>query len=269
MINFLKVAVFTLLMVCAFWAFANFGIPQIKPAPPPVEEKLDLGAMTMDQFIALGGKIFNGKGTCTLCHNKMGRAPMLSDIGKNAPERLKDPRYKGTAKTIEEYIYESMTKPSAYVVAGFGKSGTNDTESPMPVVTGGSIGLSETEVKAVIAYLQDAGGAEVTVEIPKMAPPPAEGAAKAEEAPLKTPEEVIAKFGCGACHKIAGQTGEIGPNLTKIGATKNKDYIRQSILDPDAVIAKGYPAGMMPKTFGEQMKAKEFEMLVNYLAGSK
>jgi len=266
---FLKVAAFSLMMVTAFWGFASFGIPQIKPAPPPVEEKLDLGAMTMDQFIALGGKIFNGKGTCTLCHNKMGRAPMLSDIGKNAPERLKDPRYKGTAKTIEEYIYESMTKPSAYVVAGFGKSGTNDTESPMPVVTGGSIGLKEAEVKAVIAYLQDSGGAEVTVTIPTMPAAGAETAKTEEAAPLKTAQEVIAKFGCGACHKVADQTGEIGPNLTKIGATKNKDYIRQSILDPDAVIAKGYPAGMMPKTFGEQMKAKELEMLVDYLAGSK
>ena len=269
MINFLKVAVFSLLMVFGFWAFANFYIPQIKPAPPPVEEKLDLGAMTMDQFIALGGKIFNGKGTCTLCHNKMGRAPMLSELGKNIPLRLKDPRYKGTAKTPEEYLQESMTKPSAYVVAGFGKSGTNDTESPMPDVTGGGIGLSQAELKAVQAYLLDLNSLEVTVEIPKMAPPAAEGAAKAEEAPLTTPQAVIAKYGCGACHTVADQSGTIGPNLTKIGATKNKDYIRQSILDPDAVIAKGYPAGMMPKTFGEQMKAKELEMLVDYLAGSK
>ena len=268
MINFLKVSAFSLLMVGGFWGFANFGIPQIKPAPPPVEEKLDLGAMTMDQFIALGGKIFNGKGTCTLCHNKMGRAPMLDVIGKNAPERLKDGRYKGKAKTIEEYIHESMTKPSAFVVAGFGKSGTNDTESPMPDVTGGGIGLNPAEVAAVIAYLQDSGGAEVTVTIPAM---PAAGAEapKGEEAPLKTAAEVIAKYGCGACHKVADQTGEIGPNLTKIGATKSKDYIRQAILDPDAVIAKGFAGGMMPPTLGEQLKAKELEMLVNYLAGLK
>ena len=269
MINFLKVSVFSLLMVGGFWGFANFGIPQIKPAPPPVEEKLDLGAMTMDQFIALGAKTFNGKGTCTLCHNKMGRAPMLDVIGKNAPERLKDPRYKGTAKTIEEYIHESMVKPSAYVVAGFGKSGTNDTESPMPDVTGGGIGLNEAEVAAVIAYLQDSGGAEVTVAIPAMPAAGAEAPKAAEAAPAKTAEEVIAKNGCGACHTVADQTGAIGPNLTKIGKTKNKDYIRQAILDPDAVIAKGFPPGMMPKTYGEQMKAQELEMLVNYLAGLK
>lgn len=50
---------------------------------------------------------------------------------------------------------------------------------------------------------------------------------------------------------------------------RSKESLRQSILDPDAVIAKGYQAGMMPKTYGEQMKAKELEMLVNYLAGLK
>lgn len=268
MINFLKVAVFSLLVVGGFWGFSNFGIPQIKPADPPVEEKMDLGAMTMDQFIALGKKAYDGKGTCTLCHNSMGRAPMLDKIGTVSAERLKDARYKGTAKTIEEYLQESLVKPSAFVVSGFGKSGTNDTESPMPDVTSGGIGLSEAEVKAVIAYLQDSSGSEVTVEIPKMEAP-AEGAAKAEEAPLKTAEEVIAKYGCGGCHKIAGQTGEMGPDLTKIGATKNKEYLRQAVIDPDAVVAKGFTAGMMPKTYGEQMKAKDLEMLVNYMAGLK
>ncbi len=267
MTNFLKVSIFSLLMVGAFWGFSNFGIPQIKPEPPPVEAKLDLGAMTMDQFIALGGKIYNGKGTCTLCHNAMGRAPMLDKIGTAAAENMKNPKYKGGAKTVEEYIRESLVKPSAFVVAGFGKAGTNDTESPMPDVTGGGIGLNEAELAAVIAYLQDSGGAEVTVEIPVM---PAAGAEapKAEEAPLKTAEEVIAKYTCGACHVVAGQTGALGPSLTKIG-TKNKEYLRQAIIDPDAVVAKGFAAGMMPATYGEQMKAKELEMLVNYLAGLK
>lgn len=270
MINFLKVAFFSLLMVGGFWGFANFGIPQIKPAPPPVEAKLDLGAMTMDQFIALGGTIFNGKGTCTLCHNAMGRAPMLDKVGAAAEERMKDARYKGTAKTVQEYLHESLVKPSAFVVSGFGKSGTNDTESPMPDISGGGIGLKEAELAAVVAYLQDSSGSEVTVEIPKMeAPAEGAGATKAEEAPLKTPEEVIAKYTCGACHKVAGQEGALGPDLTKIGATKNKEYLRQSILDPEAVIAKGFTGGMMPATMGEQMKASELEMLVNYLAGLK
>lgn len=274
MTNFLKVSGFSLLMIGGFSAYSNYGIPQIIPAPPPVEEKLELGAMTMDQFVALGGRIYNGKGTCTLCHNSMGRAPMLDKIGSVAAENLKNPNYRGTAKTVEEYLHESLVKPSAFVPAGFGKAGSNDTESPMPDVSGGGIGLSEAEIASVIAYLQESSGSEVTVAIPAM-PAAGAGTSNAEEAaPLKTPEEVIAKHICGVCHifaghAVAGQTGTLGPSLARIGATKNKEYLRQSLLDPDAVIAKGYAAGMMPKTYGEQLKAQELEMLVNYMAGLK
>lgn len=270
MMNFLKVAFFSLLVIAGFWGFSNYGIPQIKPEPPPAEQKLDLGAMSMEQFIALGQKVFQGKGTCTLCHNAMGRAPMLDKVAAVSAQRLKDARYKGEAKTVEAYLEESLVKPSAFVVAGFGKSGTNDTESPMPDVMGGSIGLSNSELKAVIAYLQDSSGGEVTVEMPKMeAPAEAAGAPKVEEAALKTPEAIVAKHGCGACHVIADQAGTLGPSLAKIGASRNKEYLRQAIIDPDAVVAKGFAAGMMPKTYGEQMKAVELEMLVNYLAGQK
>lgn len=268
MTNFLKVSIFSILMVGAFWGYSNFGIPQIKPAPPPVEEKLDLGAMTMDQFIALGDKIYNGKGTCTLCHNSMGRAPMLDKIGAAAQEHMKDPKYKGSSKTVEEYIREALVKPSAYVVAGFGKAGTNDTESPMPDVTGGGIGLNEAELAAVIAYLQDLSGVEVTVAIPAMPAAGAEAPKAAEAAPLKTADEIIAKYTCGACHNFAGDAASLGPNLSKIGK-KGKDYLRQAVLDPDAVVAKGFTAGMMPKTYGEQLKASELELLINHMAGLK
>jgi len=279
MTNFLKVSGFSLLMIGGFAAYSNFGIPQIMPAPPPVEEKLELGAMTMDQFVVLGGKIYNGKGTCTLCHNAMGRAPMLDKIGAVAAENLKNPNYQGAAKTVEEYLHESLVKPSAFVAAGFGKAGSNDTESPMPDVSGGGIGLAEAEIAAVIAYLQDSSGSEVTVSIPAM-PAAGAGTSNAEEAALlKTPEEIIAKYTCGVCHIFTGHAvaghdlearpGTLGPSLARIGATKNKEYLRQSILDPDAVIAKGYAPGMMPRTYGEQLKAQELEMLVNYLAKSK
>lgn len=268
MTNFLKVSIFSILMVGAFWGYSNFGIPTIVPAPPPVEEKLDLSAMTMDQFIALGGKIYNGKGTCTLCHNSMGRAPMLDTIGAKAEEHMKDARYKGTAKTVEEYIHEAMVKPSAFVVAGFGKAGTNDTESPMPDVTGGGIGLNEAEVAAVIAYLQDSGGAEVTVAIPEMSADSGDTPKAEEAAPLKTADEIIAKYTCGACHNFAGDAAGLGPNLSKIGK-RGKEYLRQAVLNPDAVIAEGFAGGMMPPTYGEQLRASELELLVDYLAGLK
>ncbi len=269
--NFLKITLFSLLLISLFALYSNYGIPEIQPAPPPVEEELDLGSMTMEQYIALGEKIINGKGTCMLCHNAVGgRAPLLEDLVRTGPERLQDSSYKGTASDLESYILESMLDPSVYVVAGFGKAGSNDTESPMPGVTGGAIDLSEAETGAVIAYLQDLGGAEVTVAIPTDAvTDDAEEPGEKRPGPLGTVEEIVANYGCGACHKIAGQAGAVGPDLSAIGATHDSDYLRRAILDPNVDIAEGYPPNMMPSTYGAQFYAQELEMLVAYMLASK
>lgn len=162
----LKVFAFSLAVIGIYTLYAVRFVPEITPEPPPKEEAVS-GAMTKDELIALGEKIYNGKGTCTLCHNPVGgRAPLLENVAVTALDRIKDPRYKGTAKDAESYIYESMVNPSAYVVAGFGVTGTNDTVSPMPDVKTGAIGLNEIEIKAVMAYLQKLGGVEVTVKLP-------------------------------------------------------------------------------------------------------
>jgi len=269
--TFLTVVAFSLLTIGFFAGYSSFGIPQIEPAPPPKEEKLALGAMTMEAFIAAGEAIYSGKGTCTLCHNPVGgRAPLLDQIGVVATERLADPRYQGSAGDAAGYIYESMAEPSAYVVAGFGKTGTNDTVSPMPNMLTGRIGLSEAELKAVVAFLQDLSGLEVTVEIPAEPVEEAEAKAPSEHRPpFATPEEAIAEFACGGCHKVAGEEGELGPDLTAIGGKRDKDYLRRAILTPNADIAEGFEPELMPLDYGEQLYAVELEMLVNYLAELK
>jgi cytochrome c551/c552 len=273
----LKVTVFSLLTIAFFAGFSNYGIPEINPAPPPMEESLDLGSMTMDRFIALGDKIFNGKGTCTLCHNALGgRAPMLDRVAAVAPERMADPRYEGDAETLEAYLYESMLKPSAYVVAGFGKAGSNDTQSPMPAASAGSIGLSEVELTAVIAYLQDTSGADVTVEVPGDAIAQESATESQQTAPVGAPrapsasaDAIMAQLACVACHKVGGQGGELGPDLSSIGASRDRQYLRRAILAPAADVAEGYPPGIMPPNYGDQLYASELERLVDYLAESK
>ena len=265
--QFLTVIAFSLLTIGMFSGYSTFGIPKIEPAPPPVQEEIDLGAMTMDQFIALGEKLVPGKGTCTLCHNEMGRAPMLDKIVANTEIRFADPNYKGEATDIESYLYESMIKPSAYVVPGYGKAGA---KSPMPNVIGGAIDFSEAETLAVIAYLQDSNGVEITVEIPS-------GAADTEEESeggepreaLEVVQDIIDEFGCGACHVIGEDEGDMGPSLNGIGSKFDAAYIRRGIIDPNAEIAEGYEEGIMPDDLGTQMYASEVELLVNHMTGSK
>lgn len=270
-----------MVVILGFVGYATYGIPLVIPELPPVEEKLT-GALTKDQYVAMGQKIFLGKGTCTLCHSPVGgRAPLLDTVGSKASERLKDPRYKGKAKTGEEYIRESMMEPSAYVVAGFGKPGTNDTVSPMPDVSKGAIGLNPVEIGAVISFLQSNAGVEVTVALPTGEAAPAAGASAepAKIVPAKTLAEAVKKFECLTCHAIPGvpDGGDLGPPLTtlKADAAKRKkglsaeQYINESIVNPNAFIVKGFEPDVMPGDLSERITVAELNLIVNGLLGKE
>ncbi|HEY6123435.1 MAG TPA: HEAT repeat domain-containing protein [Steroidobacteraceae bacterium] len=45
---------------------------------------------------------------------------------------------------------------------------------------------------------------------------------------------------CARCHKVNGEGGEAGPELTLIGAQKSKEYLLESIIKPSAHIAAGF-----------------------------
>ncbi|MDK1024032.1 MAG: hypothetical protein QGD92_07350 [Gammaproteobacteria bacterium] len=276
MMQLIKIVVFSLLTIGFFTAYSYYGIPQIIPAPPPEKEELDLEGITTADLIVLGERIFKGKGACTLCHNDVGgRAPMLDDIGMKAQENMADSRYKGTASSVEEYLYESLVDPSAYVVAGFGKMGTQDSESPMTDVRTGSIKLSEEELLVVVAYLQDLSGLDVTVEIPVGSTGTEESGQPAAtttqvvttntRAKYDSAEEILSQLACGVCHIVGHYQGLIGPDLSHIGGSRSKDYLRRAILDPNAELTEGYMP-MMPPTYGDQLYASELEMLVEYMS---
>jgi cytochrome c551/c552 len=263
---------FSLALTLVFTGVANL-LPQVE-GEVPVEKEVDLSALTMDDFVAMGEDLFENKGTCTLCHKPapLGRAPDVQgmDMFTTSNERLADARYQGKATDMAGYLRESMVDPGIYVVAGWGKKGTDDTESPMPQINKAPIELSVIEMDAIIAYLQAKDGNEVTVELPS---PDASAAAVASAkpvdggapAPAATAEEALAKYACTGCHSMESADPLVGPGLVDVGARLGMDEIRQSILDPNAVIAEGFPAAM-PADFAEKMTVKELEMIVQLLA---
>lgn len=268
--TFLRVATFSLLVVLAYTLFANI-LPQMESEPPD-EEAVETATLDVEGLIAWGERLFEGKGTCTLCHNAMGRAPDLlaMDLGAVLPERLADPRYRGEAKSlagaaaIESYLRESMVEPSAFVVAGFGKKGTDDAVSPMPSANGPPISLSAAEIDAVIAFLQRRAGAEVTVPLPT-AQKPTEAAAVEGERPAGTAEAAIEKLGCATCHDLEGSGADIGPELAGVGLRLDREGLRRAILDPNAEIAQGFEPDIMPQDYAQQMRVSELELVVDYL----
>lgn len=266
-----KALVFSLGLALLFTLVANI-LPQVE-GEAPVSEEVDLGALTMDSFVALGESVFKGKGTCTLCHNNLGRAPDLLAMNAvdTAIERLADLSYEGTAGDAEGYLRESMIAPGAYVVKGFGKKGTSDTESPMPSVDKPPIELSTVEMDAVIAFMQAKDGNPVTVALPSEAPEPAPEPAPADVPPqsAETPEAIVTKYGCAACHTMLGTESPVGPELDAVGARLSTEEIRESVIDPAAVITEGFPPGVMPADFADRMTIRELEMLVNFLVESR
>lgn len=273
--TFLRVIGFSVVLLLFYLAFAH-SLPQVEPdTSAPVEIAVD--GLDMDGMIGLGETLFSGKGTCTLCHNGMGRAPdtLEMDLAAAFPERLNDTRYDGIAagkngdKAIEDYLRESMQDPSAFVVAGFGKKGSNDTVSPMPVVDAAPIELTGVEMNAVIAFLQDRAGITPTVPLPSADEAPVEEDDAGSEGMVEAPEtDVVAaldKFSCAACHDLNDSGADIGPALGGINTRMDRSGVIEAIIDPNAVIADGYDADFMPDDFGETMHVSELLLITDYL----
>jgi mono/diheme cytochrome c family protein len=79
--------------------------------------------------------------------------------------------------------------------------------------------------------------------------------------------------GCKTCHSLEPDVVIIGPSLAGIGTLAEsrvtgvlaEDYLRQSILDPNAHLVEGFPANVMPNTYQKQLTEEQIEALVNYM----
>ena len=87
----------------------------------------------------------------------------------------------------------------------------------------------------------------------------------------------FASQGCGGCHTFtpAGTDAQAGPNLDNVAADAQKagepvaDYVRQSIVDPNAVVVAGYKPGVMPDNFGKTLSPEQLDALVAYVSGKE
>ena len=72
---------------------------------------------------------------------------------------------------------------------------------------------------------------------------------------------------CSACHTLAdaGTSASTGPDLDEGLKGRDANFIKQSILEPDAQVTQGYNKGIMPKDYGQTLSAAEQDALVSYL----
>jgi mono/diheme cytochrome c family protein len=228
------------------------------------EELSFTGEVTPDQLVAAGRDLFTGGGGCTTCHGLETRAPNLrvdfngeGTIGQRCDGRV-------SGQTCKEYLLESITNPSSYVVEGFS-----------PMVFQARV-LSSAQIWSLIAYLEDQGGVVTVTGADLASSQEADASAQADAGGAApggpvAPLEIMEANLCFGCHVLGDQGFAVGPPLTGIGVRLSADAIRESILDPGAEASEGYEhlLGAMPTTFAQVLSDAQVEVLVWYLASQR
>ena len=136
------------IVVGLLWAF-------LSPPRPPIAKSRPLPAMAPEMVPLVTGEetmalIFTRAG-CPVCHRIPGIAgadgrvgPPLW-LGTTGQQRLRDPSYRGRAKTVHEYIVESVLDPGVFVVPGY-------PVETMPTWYGAK--LSALALEKIAAYLE-------------------------------------------------------------------------------------------------------------------
>lgn len=152
----------------------------------------------------------------------------------------------------------------AKLIAFFKYTSAMNTEGWPPKVETGTL-------EQRLQFINRASAAPAPVAVPAGASAPA---APAAADPAQEGAALVANYGCTACH-AADQTRMIGPGWGGLynsqvtladGSTvsADRDYLAESIRQPDARVAEGYPAGVMP-AYASILSDAEVDAMVAYL----
>jgi cytochrome c2 len=243
----LKIGIFVLAVIGAF-AYVGQLMPQFEEHPPA--KKAITVAMSAAELAAVGEEFLRVKGGCLVCHkvSERGneRGPDLRQVAARAASRK--PGMAG-----EAYLIESLVDPGAFLVPGYPKI--------MPSALKPPANLSMAEVKAIVAHLQVLGGVEVTVRVTN-----ADLSAAKADGPASRGKALAEQYLCLGCHKIEGEGGEAGPDITKVATRREPTEILRKIRDPSLWTTVGYQAGIMPADLAKTIPEGELHEIVAYLA---
>jgi mono/diheme cytochrome c family protein len=81
--------------------------------------------------------------------------------------------------------------------------------------------------------------------------------------------------GCVTCHSLEPGEVIVGPSLAGFGEEAEEEgeaegmsaeeFVRQSIVEPDAVLSEGYDAGIMPGNYEDVLSQEQLDNLVEFL----
>lgn len=81
--------------------------------------------------------------------------------------------------------------------------------------------------------------------------------------------------GCVTCHSLQPDEVIVGPSLAGFAEEAEEEgeaegmsaeeFVRQSIVDPDAEVMEGFNEGVMPGNYGDVLSAEQLDNLVEFL----
>ncbi len=188
-----------------------------RPRHPPVtQEELEAFAQWLietdsdPETLKRGEKLFKKKKSCFACHR------IGEEGGKIGPELTRAGFFYSP-----EWVYAWVSHPQAY-----------KSETQMP-----DVALESEDARAIAAYLKSLQPEEAP--IPEEWKPYLEtpGDPERGRALFFDPEGVVY---CSKCHKVDGEGGEVGPDLSHVGSSRTPGFLLESLIDPKAVITAGY-----------------------------
>ncbi len=250
-------------LVLLLLALILVGCRGTEPSAPQTTQEAEPPAGLYSQELLL--QAFQ-TGGCSACHVIPGVpgavgtiGPDLSEIGRVARTRLESGEYRGSARTVEEYLREAIQQPDAFIVPQCPTGPC--TPGVMPATLAQA--LSREELNAIVSYLASlpegalsAEGASLSTETPSASVP-------ADEGPTLTPEEFAwAKQTyferCAGCHGTL-RKGATGPALTP------DKTVPKGTAGLAAIIFNGTPRGM--PDWGKQgiLSQEQTEIMAKFL----
>ena len=98
----------------------------------------------------------------------------------------------------------------------------------VPGTTMPSFEFEKDELDHVVGYVRSLSGSATAGRAVSVAGDPAKG------------RQVYDRGGCAGCHRIGSEGRLFGPELTRIGAGRSPEYIRESIVNPSGDIPEDY-----------------------------
>jgi cytochrome c551/c552 len=204
---------------------------------------LSLAACGRDEADLSNGKALFVE-RCGSCH-VLGRAGTAGPTGPDLDAAFRSALAGGMDReTVEGVVHKQILNPR------------KNSAMPPEIVTGDDA----RDVAAYVGFAAARTGQD-------------EGAlAQAGLANATSGEQIFTAGGCAGCHTLAkaNATGTIGPSLDDLAAAAGEgggspeDFVIESLLDPDADVAQGFQAGVMPSYEG-RLSEEQQQALAEYL----